>query len=536
MHEAQPTAPPTAPVAGAVRGEVGSTAVSPVGSEVAEYQNSHSGSSTTGMSGSEDSLHQDASRVRYDPQPEAIPLLDIDNYVRESPPWLLSAVLHMLALILLAIWLQGFEMEDMLVLDATFAEEIGEQLEEEDLNLEMPTELEIEQSLVLETLPPVEDPLAMPELAPISPVASVLTSNTPAEQIGIALKGRELGSKQALLKEFGGTASTEQAVMEGLKWLQRNQRSSGAWSLQKPYSDGASVENEQAATAMALLAFQGAGYTPKGDPNEPFIKVVSRGWNWLLASQDDTGEFFMRGGGNHRIYTNAQCAIALCELFAMTRDEKYRDQAQLAVDWLVETQASAGGWRYDPGQGSDLSVTGWVLMALQSARMAGLEVPSETFRRVSAYLDLVSREGGSQYAYMEREGARISMTAEGLLCRQYLGWRRDDDRLNRGVEVLLDNLPEWRVGRRSAYYWYYATQVLHHMEGTAWEKWNRVMRQLLPENQIKRGSERGSWSPAGDRWGQSGGRLYVTCLSIYTLEVYYRHLPIYRRGLLDGGL
>ena len=63
-------------------------------------------------------------------------------------------------------------------------------------------------------------------------------------------------------------------------------------------------------------------------------------------------------------------------------------------------------------------------------------------------------------------------------------------------------------------------------------KWNGVMRQLLPENQEKRGGERGSWNPNGDRWGDAGGRLYVTCLSLYTLEVYYRHLPIYRHEML----
>ena len=34
-----------------------------------------------------------------------------------------------------------------------------------------------------------------------------------------------------------------------------------------------------------------------------------------------------------------------------------------------------------------------------------------------------------------------------------------------------------------------------------------------------------------DQWGQHGGRLYTTCLSIYMLEVYYRHLPIYNYGL-----
>ena len=80
---------------------------------------------------------------------------------------------------------------------------------------------------------------------------------------------------------------------------------------------------------------------------------------------------------------------------------------------------------------------------------------------------------------------------------------------------------------RDVYYWYYATQVLHHLEGDYWEKWNRVMRQALPEDQIHGGKEEGSWDPDGDRWGNYGGRLYTTCLSTYMLEVYYRHLPIY---------
>jgi hypothetical protein len=68
------------------------------------------------------------------------------------------------------------------------------------------------------------------------------------------------------------------------------------------------------------------------------------------------------------------------------------------------------------------------------------------------------------------------------------------------------------------------------MEGKIWDDWNKVMRQEVPAHQIKVGSEAGSWSPQGDKWAGisfGAGRLYMTCLSIYMLEVYYRHLPIY---------
>ena len=80
---------------------------------------------------------------------------------------------------------------------------------------------------------------------------------------------------------------------------------------------------------------------------------------------------------------------------------------------------------------------------------------------------------------------------------------------------------------RDVYYWYYATQVLHHLEGDYWDQWNRVMRETLPKHQVQFGKEEGSWDPDGDRWGAHGGRLYTTCLSTYMLEVYYRHLAIY---------
>ena len=118
------------------------------------------------------------------------------------------------------------------------------------------------------------------------------------------------------------------------------------------------------------------------------------------------------------------------------------------------------------------------------------------------------------------------MTAEALLCRQYLGWKQNDPRLVDAANYLNQVGLNW--DRRNAYYWYYATQVLHHMEGEHWKKWNRVMKQLLPTMQVKSGKEAGSWHTDGDAWAPHGGRLYVTCLHLYMLEVYYRHLPIYQ--------
>jgi hypothetical protein len=348
-----------------------------------------------------------------------------------------------------------------------------------------------------------------------------------APSIGMALTGREKGAKEALLALYGGTKLTEDAVLAGLTWLKKNQRADGSWSLMGPYSDGSNQENVTAATAMALIAFQGAGNTHR---EGEFKDVVAKAWKWMLSKQDADGNFVQEPVYNARLYTQAQCTIAVCELYGMTKDPQYRKPAQLAIDYAIKAQdRSGGGWRYTPREDSDLSVTGWFVIALQSALMAGLEVPSPQLEMITKFLDSVQYEGGALYAYKPGQGPTLTMTAEGLLCRQYLGWKHADPRLHNGVRYLLENKISY--DDQNVYYWYYAAQVLHHMGGPEWEEWNAVMREAIPNAQTRTGKEAGSWAPSNDRWGAHGGRLYTTCLSIYSLEVYYRHLPVYKHQL-----
>jgi len=346
------------------------------------------------------------------------------------------------------------------------------------------------------------------------------------------LSGRLQGNKEDLLQAQGGTATTEAAVKLGLEWLARNQRQNGLWDLRGPFSNGSNQDNTIAASAMALLAFQGAGHTPKGDPQHPFTGIVRNGWKslleYLLEKRGD-----VRFRGLHGGYTEALCTIAICELYGMTKDRRYRKPAIEALEYCLRAQSSQGGWRYLPRQDSDTSVTGWFLMALQSARMAKLKVPNRVLAGVRQYLDAAASHNGERYAYQPGTVASRAMTAEGLLCRQYLGWKREDPRLLAGTDFLLQQLPDWET--RDVYYWYYATQVTHHMGGEPWREWNEVIRVLLPAKQIKDGSERGSWDPQGHPHGSAGGRLYVTCMSLYILEVYYRHLPIYQHGAVGNG-
>ena len=136
----------------------------------------------------------------------------------------------------------------------------------------------------------------------------------------------------------------------------------------------------------------------------------------------------------------------------------------------------------------------------------------------------------SQFQYQPGSGATPTMSAAGLLCRQYLHALRTDPMMGDGVRYLLNNPPEAKI--HNVYYWYYATQVLHNYSGCQWDTWNRAMRKLLISTQTRNKTcANGSWDPdkpAKDQWGPQGGRLMTTALSCLTLEIYYRYLPLYK--------
>ncbi len=443
---------------------------------------------------------------------------------RSAPAWLVSMVFHTVLLIVLALVCVAQEIPTSISLNATYAETLGDQLEDDTFQSSSLDPAEKDPLVSLDDLI-ADDPLARPPDVTLHLDGFMPTDTVTAPSIGIALTGREKGMKQALLAKYGGTATTEESVARALQWLARNQQRDGSWSLKGPYSQGAFDENKTSATAMALLAFQGAGHT---HDQGQYQNQVSRGWRYLLKLQDKEGNFYHGSEDGPRLYSQAQAMIALCEIYGMTKDSMFRDPAQKAVDYAVKIQAREGGWRYRPGQDSDTSVTGWFVMGLQSALMAGLDVPSPTLQRISGYLDTVAVDNGSLYKYHPlRSDPTLSMTAEGLLCREYLGWTQQDPRLAEGAQLLLENKVSWETANRDVYYWYYATQTLHHLGDPYWDAWNQVMRRVIPANQIADGPEKGSWPAEGDRWGSHGGRLYVTCLSTYMLEVYYRHLPIY---------
>ena len=191
------------------------------------------------------------------------------------------------------------------------------------------------------------------------------------------------------------------------------------------------------------------------------------------------------------------------------------------------------------------------VQALKAAQLTkDLVVPDATIKRANQFLDKVS--SGSRkavYGYTAPNGApATNLTAVGLLCRYYIAkWGPGNAGLAEGVEGLFKKAPDkLKAGTKpEMYYYYYATQVVHFAEGPEWKDWNEGpmkngkreggMRDTLIKLQDQKpGAHNGSWESDGGSIGTHCGRVGTTALSLLTLEVYYRHLPLYKRD--SGGL
>jgi hypothetical protein len=363
-----------------------------------------------------------------------------------------------------------------------------------------------------------------------TPVRPAKVEDRAAPPPTLLLRQKEV--RQRSVEQFGGTKASEAAVERGLDWLAAHQNPNGSWSLHSFHTnckhphcpDAGTVASDPAGTGLVLLPFLGAGHTHQGGKHR---QPVARALQWLVGHQQADGTWPAPGDARP-MYGHGMASIALCEAYGMTRDPKLRGPAQKALDYIVRAQhAPTGGWRYRPNQAADTSVVGWQLMALKSGEMAGLAVPARAFEGVKRWLTSVEakRPPGGLFGY-QSANPTPAMTAQGLLCLQYLGARRDDPRMRAGTDYLLRNLP--RPGAETSYYWYHATQVMYHMQGKPWKAWNDRLRDLLVRAQVVKGTQAGSWTPLDHR-EKPGGRLYATALRVLMLEVYYRHLPLYQQ-------
>ncbi len=417
--------------------------------------------------------------------------------------------------------------------------------------LEEAPEIPLEEAVIdpvveLEEVPePVEVPAGTPDAASnkdqrdVSYQDAVGTGGPPA-----GLQGRIDGRNRASGPSGGGPARAA-VVDAALRWLVRHQAPDGRWDCDGwqgqcaercsgPGDDTGGGVYDPGVSGLALLAFLGDGHTHRYGS---FKRVVARGLRWLRAQQQADGSLGFHEGGHGGAYNHAIATLALVEAYHLSRDFTLRKQAQAAVDFCVAAQNPGLGWKYEVRGGrNDTSVTGWMVLALKGARVAGLAVPDDAFAGARRWIERGTDAGGATgyetpgggSSFLPRPGEEDRfaplpvMTAVGVVCRVFTGERASEQAVRRGAAHLSAALPVWEPAQLNYYYWYYGSYAQFQVGGPAWERWNEAILAALLPHQRRDGCADGSWDGLGE-WCLAGGRVYATALNALTLQVVYRY-------------
>jgi len=310
------------------------------------------------------------------------------------------------------------------------------------------------------------------------------------------------------------------AISRALEHIASKQQPSGAWVIDQ-------FGESTAATSLAVMAFMSAGHVPG---EGPYDQHMQRGIRWVLEHQQPSGLLVHRTG-HGPMYCHGISTLMLAEVAGMT-DVSLAEPCRLALTKAVRLILTAqsvrkdrnqmGGWRYNPSSNdSDLSVTGWQLLALRAAKNLGCDVPAEYIDLAVDYVKRCSVRGGG-FAYQPGSGPSATRTGTGILCLEICGVHHSPETLAGATWLIQRPL---QVSEEWFYYGaYYGTIGMFQVGGDQWARSKQHMIPLLLNLQ----TEDGSWT---GRNGQERGlgTTYCTALSVLALSVEYQFLPIYQR-------
>ena len=327
-------------------------------------------------------------------------------------------------------------------------------------------------------------------------------------------------------------------IESALKWLIAHQTDDGSWSFDLKQCKGCdgqcshsgSYPDRAGATAMALLACLTRGFTHR---EGPYKQQVAAGLAYLAARATSRNGILYEEG-THTLFVQSLATLTLSECYAMTKDVRWKQPAQLALNHVIAMQDSAtGGWPYSIGQRCDTLATTMQLTALKSGHLAGLQVSPLAVNKAAQFFDSVQADNGSAYGTSSSHDATDRSSAAGLLGRVYLGWNNDNPELRAGKDRLIQTGPTGDL-----FFDFLASQVLHQVSASKesgeqyglWKtRYNEMMQRTM--TMTSQGHEFFSWcNDENNEVIFDGGRLYCTALVAMTLGVYYRHLPIHGKA------
>ncbi len=330
----------------------------------------------------------------------------------------------------------------------------------------------------------------------------------------------------------------DDAVQRAIAYLVSRQQSNGS------VHDGAR-HNITAMTALSIMSMAAVGHQPTDPTREG--NAMRKALEYVLREDRiDRNGYFGRNDGS-RMYGHGIITLMLGEMLGMgvddEMDKRIADRLRGAVDLILRDQKPAsagvvaGGWRYDPGQSSaDLSISVWQVMALRSAKNAGMKVPKEAIDRAVAYVVRCFKDFGPQqrrgdvtirkgaFGYMPGANPDYAMAAAGLLSMQVCG-RYDAPEVAGAADWLFNYNPRYNHNWFFYGTYYYAQGMYQYK---ADPKYARESRRRVESLLLTNQNQDGSWT-AHRGSERSAGRIYTTSMAVLSLSVKYHYLPIYQR-------
>jgi len=296
---------------------------------------------------------------------------------------------------------------------------------------------------------------------------------------------------------------TERSIDRALKYLAKAQHADGSWA----------TKYKAAATSLSLMGFMLKGHFPK---QGKYGRGLDRAVRFLVQRAREGGGYF---GGN--MYEHGLGTLALSEVWGMTERKELRDTIKQAVVVILKSQASSGGWRYQPiPRDADISVTVMQIVALSSAREAGIYVPQKTIDRAVKYVKRLQVRFTGGFGYTSPGSEGFARTAAGVMSLLMCGEDADSRAVRSGLSYL-NKYPKDKFTKIEWYYYghYYAVQAMYQAGESYYQTWYpQIQRSLLRKQQSD-----GSWRSG------SAGTEGSTAMAVLILGVPYRFLPIYQR-------
>ena len=309
----------------------------------------------------------------------------------------------------------------------------------------------------------------------------------------------------------------EAAVNRGLDFLAAQQNRDGSFgATQKP-----------ALTGLALLSFLSAGHTPDVGKHGTVVRSAIQ---FLLNTAQPDGSF---GREERPMYGQAIATLALSQAWGVESSEEDRRRTAAVLNNSVRLILKAqdvkksndfsGGWRYAPDAAdSDLSLSGWNVLALRAAQDVGINVPGANSQKAVQFV-LRCYDGKEKgFAYQPHQPASANCTAIGLTCLHLLELRN----ANRHAEArdAVRFLTTHPVSDKTEYFYYGLYVTTHAAYEVGDPAWPAISKENFPRL-LKLQQPDGGWPATAE----GPGRAYTSSLALMTLTIPYRLLPLYQR-------